>query len=80
MEELKAEFNEIRKNGYATESQANVPGGFCIAAPIYDKTGKMIAAISASVLVTKLTDEYLQLLIHKVKAAAKNVSTRLGKV
>lgn len=79
-EELKTELHEIRQNGYATDNQANVPGGFCIAAPIYDKTGKIIAAISASVLVTKITDEYLQFLIRKVKAAAKNISTRLGKV
>ena len=79
-EELKMELREIGKNGYATDDQANVAGGFCVAAPIYDKTGKMIAAISVSVLVTKITDEYLQFLIRKVQAAAKNVSIRLGKV
>ncbi|MBP2641132.1 MAG: allR [Firmicutes bacterium] len=78
--DLKKELVEIRKNGYATDNQANVPGGFCVAAPVYDKTGKMIATISASVLVAKITDEYLQLLIQRVKSAAKDVSTRLGKV
>lgn len=79
-EDLKMELRETGKNGYATDDQANIPGGFCVAAPIYDKTGKMIAAISVSVLVTKITDEYLQLLTSKVQAAAKNVSIRLGKV
>lgn len=79
-EDLKTELREIGKNGYATDDQANVPGGFCVAAPIYDKTGKIIAAISVSVLVTKITDEYLQFLTRKVQAAAKNVSIRLGKV
>jgi DNA-binding IclR family transcriptional regulator len=78
--QLKSELTEVRENGYATDNQANVPGGFCVAAPVYDKTGKMIAAISISVLAGKITDEYLSLLIQKVKTAAQNISTRLGKV
>ncbi|MBP1763888.1 MAG: allR [Firmicutes bacterium] len=79
-EDLKKELVEIRKNGYATDNQENVPGGFCVAAPVYDKTGKMIATVSVSVLVAKINDEYFQLLIQRVKAAAKDISTRLGKV
>lgn len=78
--ELKKELAQIRQNGYATDNQANVPGGFCVAAPVYDKTGAMIAAISISVLAGKVTDDYLTLLIGKVKTAAQNISIRLGKV
>ncbi|QDR81565.1 IclR family transcriptional regulator [Sporomusa termitida] len=74
------ELKVVAEQGYAIDNQEIIPGGVCVAAPIYDKTHKMIAAISATVSAMRLTDDLLQELIRKVKAAGVNISMRLGKV
>ncbi len=79
-EKLCKESAKIKKRGYAIDYRGNIPDGFCVAAPIYDKTNQMIAAISISVLASKLTRPYLRELVKRVTAAAKNISIRLGNV
>lgn len=78
--EIVAALKVVAEQGYAIDNQEIIPGGVCVAAPIYDKTHKMIAAISATVPAMRLTDDLLQELIRKVKAAGVNISMRLGKV
>jgi DNA-binding IclR family transcriptional regulator len=78
--EIAEELKLVVKQGYAIDNQEIIPGGVCVAAPIYDKTYKMIAAISATVPAIRLTDELLQELIRKVKESGANISMRLGKV
>ena len=74
------ELRKTAKQGYAVDNQEIIPGGVCVAAPIYDKSHKMIAAISATVPAMRLTDELLQELIRKVKESGDTISMRLGKV
>lgn len=76
--ELLSELKKVAEQGYAIDNQEIIPGGVCVAAPIYDKANKMIAAISVTVPTIRLTDEFLQQIIQKVQAAGSNVSMRLG--
>ena len=42
-------LKRVRKNGYALDNEENEIGIRCVAAPIYNQVGKVIAAISLSV-------------------------------
>lgn len=79
-EKLCRELAKIRRRGYAIDNQGNILGGLCVAAPVYDKSNQMIAAISISVLTSKLTKTYLRELVTRVTATAKNLSSRLGNI
>lgn len=78
--ELAAELKEVARQQYALDNQEIIPGGLCVAAPIYDKSHKMIAAISITVSAMRYSEDLIPQLVAQVRAAAANVSMRLGKV
>lgn len=78
-EKLVDELEDIAAKGYSIDNQEIIPGGICVAAPVYDKTGRVIAAISATVNTAFKTGELWESLIQKVTAEAKRISMRLGK-
>ena len=45
---LRAELEEIRTNGYAVDNMEHEFGIRCVAVPIFDSSGKVIGAVSAS--------------------------------
>lgn len=45
---LLKELQEIKKLGYSTDNQEHEFGTFCVGAPIFDRTGKVIASCSVS--------------------------------
>jgi DNA-binding IclR family transcriptional regulator len=68
----------FRKLGYAVESnQANDHAG-CVAAPVIDKRGLCVAAISVAVPEHRLEEPDRSELIKAVKAAAERLSRRLS--
>lgn len=78
----KAEFiNEleiVRQRGWAVDNEEHETGIRCIAAPIRDFTGKVIAAISitgSKTIIAPEMDEYYSGLVIE---AAANISKRLG--
>jgi len=79
-EKLLVELKQITVKGYATDNQEIIPGGFCVAVPIYDKFHKMIAAISVTVPAIRVNDDFLAELTDKIRSTATNVSMRLGKI
>jgi len=74
---LKA-FEEIRAQGYAIDNEEHEIGIKCAAAPIRDRTGNVVAAISVSCPVQRLDDERMNNFIKNVMLAAENISVRLG--
>lgn len=79
-QQLVEELKQIDKRQYAVDNQEIIPGGLCVAAPIYDKSHRMIAAISVTVSVMRFGDELIPQVINQVQSAAANVSMRLGKI
>lgn len=77
---LRKELVKIRRQGFAIDNQGNVQGGLCVAAPVYDKSDQLIAAVSISVLTANLTSAYLRELVKRVQATAQKISIRLGNV
>ncbi len=75
---LKKELAKIRLQGYALDDEEAVLGARCIAAPIFDAGGKIIAGMSVSGPLTRITEEKVTLFAAIVKKAAQSVSRRLG--
>ncbi len=74
-----AEIKKVREEGYAVDDLENEPGVRCVAAPIYDYTGSIVAAVSISGVEAKMpldiiAGEYSRL----VREAAINISRQMG--
>lgn len=72
------ELETVREKGYAIDDVENEEGIRCIAAPIYDRNGNIIAAISVSTLTLYMDlDELEKIKEHMIKTA-KDISYELG--
>lgn len=78
-ETLAAELNRIQAQGWATEIEELALGRGCVAGPIRDRTGKVVAALSVSGPLSALRwDDRRQELIDLVIETADRISIRLG--
>lgn len=77
-DELKKAIEEVRKIGYSFDEAECEEGARCIAAPIRDYTGKVVAGISVSGPATRMTDEHIYKNLGHLLDAAKEISFRLG--
>ncbi|WP_101913331.1 IclR family transcriptional regulator [Megasphaera vaginalis (ex Bordigoni et al. 2020)] len=73
---LNEELALIRKNGYAVEREEVEIGMACIAAPIFSHQ-RVVAAISLSAPLSRLTEELLPEIIKSVQKTAKEISQAL---
>ena len=75
MEHLKS----VRKQGYAVDDEENEKGIRCVAAPLYNEIGKVVAAISISAPAFRATRKVIQESLKKeVMETALKISQRLG--
>ncbi|MCM3714814.1 IclR family transcriptional regulator [Halalkalibacter oceani] len=77
-EDFLQEVKLIQEKGYAIDDQENEPGVFCVAIPVRDYTGQVVAAISSSSTATQLTEDELEKNIDILKATAMELSRKLG--
>ncbi len=76
--DLIASLAQIRAHGYATDREELEPGLCCAAAPVFDRTGSVVAALSVSGPTSRLHDATLAGVTAEVVAAAAQASARLG--
>lgn len=69
---------EVRRVGYALDNEENLAGLSCVAAPIFDHTNKVAAAISVAGPSTRITPERIPQLAEVVVSAARQISIHLG--
>lgn len=69
---------EVRERGYALDLEENELSICCIATPIFDRTGRVTAAVSVSGPSTRMTSETMDLLKDKMIDISKRISARLG--
>ena len=77
--EFENEAEQIEKQGYATDKEEFAKGIICIACPIYDNSGKVIAAAGISSLT--IYDDINSIVTDKLpllKNAAQSISLNLG--
>lgn len=77
-EDLMKEIRLIRERGYAFDNEEIHLGLKCVAAPIRDYTGKVIAAASVTGLSSNFSEKRLPSLIEAVVSVAKDISESLG--
>jgi IclR family transcriptional regulator, KDG regulon repressor len=71
---------EVRSRGWASEYCESNDDVFCVAAPVHDRTGAAVAALSISVPSVRWSTEREELLAAEVVESAREVSTALGHV
>jgi DNA-binding IclR family transcriptional regulator len=75
---LMDELASIRARGYAVDDEEIEVGLRCVAAPIRDHSGHVVAAISVAAPVQRMTKKNIQSTVPGVVAAAEAISRRLG--
>jgi len=75
---LMEELNLIKSRGYAIDNQEREMGVMCIATPIRDNRGKVIAAISISGPKDRFERERMEEMIYAVKEEAAEISRAIG--
>lgn len=79
-EAFRARLVDFRDKSYAIEREENEVGICCVAAPIRDARGSIVAGLSAASSVHYMSDERLAALIAPVTRCAKRISGELGYV
>jgi len=77
-EQLLSELQLVKTQHYAEDNQEQEPGLRCIAAPIYDRFGCVIAGISISLPTIRFSEERMPFYIGLLHNAGKNISSQLG--
>jgi IclR family KDG regulon transcriptional repressor len=75
--QLLKELEKIRKQGFAIDNEESFPGIKCVAAPIKDSHGKVIAAMSATVPSQRMGKERMRELAALVMDTARQVSEQI---
>ncbi len=76
--EMKRELAGIRKDGYAVDNEEAVQGLRCVAAPLFDHTGRAIAAFSVAGPASRVTPARVPEIARLVRETARQISFRLG--
>lgn len=76
--ELKAEIEKVRKQGYAFDEEECEIGVRCVAVPIKEYSGKIVAAMSISAPITRLTYERTNEIIRYLLDLSEQASAELG--
>ncbi len=77
---LLAALREARRRGYATDNEEYVIGCRCVAMPIRDAGGRVVAAMSVSIPTPRYNEELAARVHEALAAAVEELSTRLGYV
>ncbi|MED1642745.1 IclR family transcriptional regulator [Brevibacillus agri] len=77
-EAIKRELQKIREQGYAIDDEEIEIGLKCVAAPIFNHEGKVIASISCAGPKHRFSDDKMTTFIQEVKHAALALSRRFG--
>ncbi|GGU43684.1 transcriptional regulator [Streptomyces daghestanicus] len=75
---LREALAEIRERGIAVESRESNPDVSCVAAPVRDRTGRVVAALSISVPMIRWSDERRAELEQLAAKGAADLSEHLG--
>ena len=75
---LRKELEQIREQGYALDQEETMEGMIGVAGPVFDHTGRVIAAFSVAGPATRLSPERVPEIARLVCAASDQISYRLG--
>jgi len=74
-----ADMERVRKQGFALDDEEYMEGGLCYAAPVYDYTGHVVAAVGTTVLTVHYRQrDIVRELGPYVQETVRQISTALG--
>lgn len=76
--DLRAALAEVRRRGIATEDRESNPDVSCVAAPVRDRSGRVVAALSISAPTIRWSETRRAELEDLVVEGATELSERLG--
>ena len=77
-DELQKQLAAIRSQGYAVDYEEYELGVCAVAAPIFNRKGKVIAAIGSPSPISRMTPERIAQIAEAFREAAKAISHRMG--
>lgn len=77
-DKLKADIAQIRHRGYAIDNEELSLGLRCVAAPVYNHTGKPTYALSVSGPAQRMTQEKIYAIQSKLVPLCHQISRRIG--
>jgi DNA-binding IclR family transcriptional regulator len=72
------EIKKVKEYGFAVDNEENADGVRCIAAPIFDASGKVAAALGTSSTILHIDETHLPKIVELVRKSANQVSRQLG--
>ncbi|MDR3537603.1 MAG: IclR family transcriptional regulator [Acetobacteraceae bacterium] len=75
---LRSDLERARTLGYAVDDEEHAVGLRCIAAPIFDETGDLVAAVSVSGPMARISDEQVVQLGTLALQTARRISAEMG--
>lgn len=75
---LLKELEKVRKKGYATDDEESFLGIRCVAAPVCDSEGRVVAAVSVTAPKERMGRERMKEMVKEIVALARAISTRIG--
>jgi IclR family KDG regulon transcriptional repressor len=78
LDALIAHLAGVRARGYAVDREETEIGWICLAAPVRDATGQVVAALSTSGPISQMLAVSEAAMARQVKATADQISRRLG--
>lgn len=72
------QLKEIRQKGYAMEAEENEVGVLCLGTPIFDYSGRAMAAISVSGPATRMKEKGTERIGEEIKKAGLEISSKMG--
>lgn len=78
LQSLRNELRKTRLSGYAYNRGESADEMVACAAPVFDMHGKVVAAVSVSLPISRLTEEREKSLEHTIKEASRTLSQKLG--
>lgn len=76
-DELLGELARVRQRGWALDDEERFLGMRCIAAPVFDQLGQVVAGVSVSGPSSRFSDEAMDDLVQSVVGGARHISDRL---
>lgn len=76
--QLDNEIQRIRERGYSYDEEERELGSRCVAFPIYDFSNKIIAGISVTGPITRLTDDLINPRLNDFRNITMEISKKMG--
>jgi DNA-binding IclR family transcriptional regulator len=76
--ELGRHLAEVRERGFAVDTEELEPHLCCVAGPVFDRTGAVVASVSVSGPDSRIDETSIPAIAAAVRRAAAQISARLG--